>query len=73
MMWGYGLNWQSMTLMMLGSTLWIVSLSSLAGSGNVGCIGGEGVMENFAWLVREPTVVVALPFKELDELLPPCQ
>ncbi len=26
MMWGYGLNWLSMTLMMLGSTLWIVVL-----------------------------------------------
>ncbi len=24
MMWGYGLNWPSMTLMMFGSTLWIV-------------------------------------------------
>ncbi|MEO7021136.1 MAG: SHOCT domain-containing protein [Ktedonobacteraceae bacterium] len=26
MMWGYGLNWPSMTLMLLGSTLWIVLL-----------------------------------------------
>src|ERR1700730_14168282 len=26
MMWGYGFNWLSMTLMMLGSTLWIVFL-----------------------------------------------
>jgi putative membrane protein len=26
MMWGYGFNWPSMTLMMLGSTLWIVLL-----------------------------------------------
>src|SRR5690349_6269685 len=26
MMWGYGLNWLSMTLMMLGSTLWTVLL-----------------------------------------------
>ena len=26
MMWGYGLNWLSMALMMLGSTLWIVVL-----------------------------------------------
>ena len=25
-MWGYGLNWLSMTLMMLGSTLWMVLL-----------------------------------------------
>jgi uncharacterized membrane protein len=24
MMWGYGFNWLSMTLMMLGSVLWIV-------------------------------------------------
>ncbi len=30
MMWGYGLNWLSMTLMMLGSTLWIVLLVVLA-------------------------------------------
>ena len=26
MMWGYGFSWLSMTLMMLGSTLWIVLL-----------------------------------------------
>jgi putative membrane protein len=26
MMWGYGFDWLSMTLMMLGSTLWIVVL-----------------------------------------------
>ncbi|GAC1357552.1 MAG: hypothetical protein NVSMB38_40060 [Ktedonobacteraceae bacterium] len=26
MMWGYSFNWPSMTLMMLGSTLWIVVL-----------------------------------------------
>ena len=26
MMWGFGWNWLSMTLMMLGSTLWIVLL-----------------------------------------------
>ena len=30
MMWGYGLNWLSMTLMMLGSTLWIVVLVVIA-------------------------------------------
>ncbi len=30
MMWGYGLNWLSMTLMMLGSTLWIVVLVVVA-------------------------------------------
>jgi putative membrane protein len=30
MMWGYGFNWLSMTLMMLGSTLWIVVLVVLA-------------------------------------------
>jgi putative membrane protein len=30
MMWGYGFNWLSMTLMMLGSTLWIVFLIVLA-------------------------------------------
>ncbi len=30
MMWGYGLNWPSMTLMMLGSTLWIVVLVVIA-------------------------------------------
>ena len=30
MMWGYGLNWLSMTLMMLGSTLWMVLLVVLA-------------------------------------------
>ncbi len=30
MMWGYGFNWFSMTLMMLGSTLWIVLLVVLA-------------------------------------------
>ena len=30
MMWGYGLNWPSMTLMMLGSTLWIVVLVVVA-------------------------------------------
>jgi uncharacterized membrane protein len=30
MMWGYGLNWPSMTLMMLGSTLWIVVLVVLS-------------------------------------------
>ena len=29
-MWGYGLNWLSMTLMMLGSTLWMVLLVVLA-------------------------------------------
>ncbi|GCE25076.1 hypothetical protein KDA_05600 [Dictyobacter alpinus] len=26
MMWGYGLNWLSMTLMMLGSTIWLMIL-----------------------------------------------
>ncbi len=30
MMWGYGLNWLSMTLMMLGGSLWIVLLVVLA-------------------------------------------
>ena len=29
MMWGYGFNWLGMTLMMLGSTLWIVLLGVL--------------------------------------------
>ncbi|GAC1632787.1 MAG: hypothetical protein PVS3B3_20940 [Ktedonobacteraceae bacterium] len=29
MMWGYGFNWLTMTLMMLGSTLWIVLLGVL--------------------------------------------
>ena len=31
-MWGYGLNWLSMTLMMLGGSLWIVLLVVLAWS-----------------------------------------
>lgn len=30
MMWGYGFNWLSMTLMMLGGSLWIVLLVVLA-------------------------------------------
>ncbi len=30
MMWGYGLNWLSMTLMMLGGSLWVVLLVVLA-------------------------------------------
>ena len=30
MMWGYSFNWLSMTLMMLGSTLWLVLLVVLA-------------------------------------------
>jgi putative membrane protein len=30
MMWGYGFDWSSMTLMMLGSTLWILVVVVLA-------------------------------------------
>jgi putative membrane protein len=30
MMWGYSLNWPGMTLMMLGSTLWILFIVALA-------------------------------------------
>ncbi len=30
MMWGYSLNWLSMTLMMLGMTLWVICLVVLA-------------------------------------------
>jgi putative membrane protein len=29
MMWGYGFNWPSMGLMMLGSTLWVVLLAAI--------------------------------------------
>jgi len=30
MMWGYGFDWSSMTLMMLGSTLWVLVVVVLA-------------------------------------------